>query len=56
VNRWEQSQQDFNRRVLERARTVLSPDQVLALEASQKQQFQMQQMGMKMGREMMGGK
>jgi hypothetical protein len=53
LNSWMQTQQDFNRRVLERARTVLSPDQILALEAAQKQQIDMQQMGVKMSREMM---
>lgn len=49
------SQMEINRRVLERAPTVLSPDQVNALAAAQKQQLEMQQMGMKMGREMMKG-
>jgi hypothetical protein len=51
VNGWIKTQEDYNRRVLTRARTVLSPDQILAFEAAQKQQMEMQQMGVKMGRE-----
>ena len=47
-----QKQQDMNRRVLERARGVLSPDQVLALEKAQKQWMDMQQMGLKMSKQM----
>lgn len=56
INTWLQTQQDFNRRVLERARTVLSPDQILAFEAAQKQQIDMQRMGVQMSREMMKGR
>ena len=42
----------MNRRVLDRARSVLSPDQMAQFEQIQKQQMEMQKMGMKMGREM----
>jgi hypothetical protein len=52
MNAYVQKQEDMNRRVLDRARALLSPDQVLALENAQKQLMNMQQMGMKMGREM----
>ena len=47
------SQEALGRRVLDRARTVLSPDQMTQFEQIQKQQLEMQKMGMKMGREMM---
>lgn len=50
-----QSTQDFNQRVLTRARTVLSPDQMNAFESAQKQQLEMMQFGMKMGREFLKG-
>ena len=56
VDGWIQSQQDFDRRVLDRARTVLSLDQVLALENAQKRQMEMKQMGVRMSREWMQGK
>lgn len=46
------SQEDYNRRVLDRARSLLSPDQLQAFEASQKQQADMQKMGIQMSREM----
>jgi hypothetical protein len=52
VDSWLKTQEDFNRRVLDRARTVLSPDQMLTFEAAQKQQIQMQRMGIQMSREM----
>ena len=55
LNGWLKIQEDQNRRILDRARTVLSPDQMLSLESAQKQQVQMQQMGIKMGREMFKG-
>jgi hypothetical protein len=45
------SQENLNRRVLGRASTVLSPDQMTQFEQIQKQQLEMQKMGMKMGRE-----
>ena len=50
------SQEDMNRRVLSRARNVLTPDQMVQFETIQKQQLDMQKMGMKMGREMMKAK
>jgi hypothetical protein len=51
-----QGAQEFNQRVLTRARGVLTPDQMNAFETAQKQQLEMMQMGMKMSREMMKGK
>ena len=56
MNAFLKTQEDFNRRVLERARTVLSPDQMLAFEAAQKQQIEMQRMGVQMSRELFKGK
>ena len=56
VSTFLKSQEDFNRRVLDRARTVLSPDQMLTFEAAQKQQVEMQRMGAQMSREMFKGK
>jgi hypothetical protein len=47
------SQDELGRRVLTRARTVLSPDQMTQFEKIQKQQLDLQRMGMKMGRQMM---
>ena len=47
------SQEELGKRVLDRARTVLSPDQMTQFEQIQKQQLEMQKMGVKMGREMM---
>ncbi len=49
-------QQDLNARVLSRSRTVLSPDQMVQFEQIQKQQLDMQKMGMEMGRQFMKGK
>ena len=56
VKAWMQAQEDFNQRVLARARTVLSPDQILGFEAAQKQQIEMQRMGVQMSREMFKGR
>lgn len=53
---WMQAQEDFNQRVLARARTVLSPDQILGFEAAQKQQIEMQRMAVQMSREMFKGR
>ena len=50
------SQQDLNARVLSRSRTVLSPDQMVQFEQIQKQQLDMQKMGMEMGRQFIKGK
>jgi hypothetical protein len=46
------SQEDFNRRVLQRAGEVLGPEQVAAFEKIQKQMLEMQQAGVKMSRAM----
>jgi hypothetical protein len=54
MNGFFEQQKQINSRVLVRAREFLSPDQVNALQQSQEQQLQMQQFGMKMGREMLG--
>ena len=50
------SQQDLNARVLSRSRNVLSPDQMVQFEQIQKQQMDMQKMGMEMGRQFLKGK
>lgn len=50
------SQEDLNRRVLSRSRNVLTPDQMAQFEQIQKQNLEMQKMGMQMGRQMMKGK
>jgi hypothetical protein len=55
VDGWMKSQEDFNNRVLARARTVLTPDQMLGFEAAQKQQLDMQKMGIQMSKEMFKG-
>ena len=55
LDQFVQSTQDFNQRVLTRVRSILNPDQVNAFESAQKQQLEMLQFGMKMGREMMKG-
>ncbi len=54
MNQLFEQQKQINNRVLTRARDFLSPDQINALQQSQEQQLQMQQMGMKMGRQMLG--
>jgi hypothetical protein len=51
-----QWQEEINRRVLERAGQVLSPDQLKAYSDFQTQQLNMQKFGMKMAREMFGNK
>jgi hypothetical protein len=55
IDGWIKSQDEFNRRVLDRARTVLNPDQMLGFEAALKQQIEMQKMGIQMSREMFKG-
>ncbi len=52
IDRWLVSQQDMNRRVLDRARGVLNADQFVAFEAAQKSFLDMQKMGVQMSREM----
>jgi hypothetical protein len=49
-------QDALNQRVLARAGTVLTPEQVTQLESFQKQLSQMQAVGMQMGKQMMKGK
>jgi hypothetical protein len=49
-----QTQRDLQQRVFARAHTVLSPDQMTAFESAQKQQLQMQEMGVKMGKAIFG--
>jgi CRP-like cAMP-binding protein len=44
--------EEFNARVLPRARVLLSPEQANTFEAAQKQQLEMMQLGLKMSREM----
>jgi hypothetical protein len=46
-------QKQINARVLDRARTILTPDQINALRDSQEQMMQLQEVGLKMSREMM---
>ena len=48
-------QEEINRRVLERATTVLTPDQLRAYEQFQTQQINMQKLGLKMMQGMFGG-
>lgn len=50
-----ETQRQLQQRVFSRAHTVLTPDQMTAFEAAQKQQIQMQEMGVKMGKAMFGG-
>lgn len=50
-----QSQRELQQRVLARSHTVLTPDQMTSFEAAQKQQLQMQEMGVKMGKAIFGG-
>ena len=51
-----QSQEDVNSRVRTRAMGILTPTQLQALEAFQKQQIEMQKMGLKMAKQMFGTK
>ncbi len=48
-------QEDFNRRVAERAGQVLTAEQLKELDDFQSQQLTMQKFGMKMARELFGG-
>ncbi len=50
-----ETQRQLQQRVYARAHTVLTPDQMNAFAEAQKQQLQMQEMGIKMGRAMLGG-
>ncbi|MHA3771689.1 hypothetical protein ACXR0O_09140 [Verrucomicrobiota bacterium sgz303538] len=53
LNRMIDQQKQTNINVLNRAKAFLSPDQVNALQQSQEQYIQMQEFGMKMGRQML---
>ena len=50
-----QTQRELQQRVLARAHTVLTPDQMTAFETAQKQQLQRQETGVKWGRAIFGG-
>jgi regulator of replication initiation timing len=52
INQIVSVQEDFNRRVMERARGVLSPDQIVAFEKVQKQQTDLMNTQLKMSREL----
>jgi hypothetical protein len=54
VNQFVTSQQEYQKRVLDRSRQFLNADQVGALEKVHKQQLELLQMQMKMSREMLG--
>lgn len=54
ADRHYQEQADLNQRVLNRAGSILKPDQLSALAAFQKQQLEMQKLGMEMARKIMG--
>jgi len=54
VNQFMASQEEFQKRVLERARQILNADQIGALEKVQQQQLDLLKMQMKMSREMLG--
>ena len=49
-----QAEADLNQRVLNRASGILKPEQFSALESFQKQQLEMQKMGMEMAKSLMG--
>jgi hypothetical protein len=51
AEKWLAAQEDTNRRVLDRARSVLSADQFNAFETAQKQFLDMQKMGVQMSRQ-----
>jgi hypothetical protein len=55
ADKWMNAQAEMNRRVIDRARTLLTPDQLNAFQTAQKQQLDMQQMGIRMSREMFKG-
>jgi Spy/CpxP family protein refolding chaperone len=46
---------DFNEKVRDRARTILTPEQLNAFQSAQDQQQEMMKMGMKMSQQMFGG-
>jgi hypothetical protein len=56
MNEFFRQQEEINQRVLDRARAVLTPEQLNALSGFQTNQLQMQRFGMSMAAKMMGGK
>lgn len=56
VQQFFQSQESVNARIRTRAMSLLTADQMKAFEQFQKQQIEMQKMGMTMARQMFGGK
>jgi hypothetical protein len=55
MNTFTTSQEDFNRRVMARARDLLNADQIAAFEKAQQQQMELIKMQVKMSRQMLGG-
>jgi hypothetical protein len=56
LNNQLQQQEEVNQRILDRARAVLTPEQLNSLGSFQTNQLQMQRFGMSMAMKMMGGK
>lgn len=54
IGQFTTSQEEFNRRVLARARDILSADQIAAFEKIQQQQIELMKTQMKMSRELLG--
>jgi len=54
LNEFFKQREEINQRVLERAKTVLIPDQLTAFATHQSNQLQMQRMGMSMAAKMFG--
>ena len=55
LDRQSQWMEDYNRRVLARAQSVLSPEQFKQYQSFQEQQVSMQKLGLSMARQMFGG-
>ena len=56
MNKHFEEQEQLNQRILDRARAVLTPEQLNSLASFQTNQLQMQRFGMSMAAKMMGGK
>jgi hypothetical protein len=56
MNKHFEQQEELNRRILERAKAVLSPEQLEVFNSHQSSQLQMQRFGMSMAIQFMGGK
>ncbi len=56
LTRYSEQQAELRGKVLTRAETILTPDQLEVFRKSQEQQAAMEKMGMEMGLKMMGGK